>query len=48
LPEGVINSWVSIQNDFAVGAFDIVAGDIERLADRFLKSLRNVLSAALR
>jgi NAD(P)H dehydrogenase (quinone) len=48
LPEGVINSWVSIQNDFAAGAFDIVTGDVELLAGRAPKSLRDALSAALR
>jgi NAD(P)H dehydrogenase (quinone) len=48
LPEGVINSWVSIQNDFAAGAFDIVTGDVERLAGRAPKSLRDALSKALR
>jgi NAD(P)H dehydrogenase (quinone) len=47
LPENVINSWVSIQNDFAAGAFDIVTGDVERLAGRAPKSLRDALSAAL-
>ncbi len=48
LPENVINSWVSIQNDFAAGAFDIVTGDVERLAGRAPRSLRDALSAALR
>jgi NAD(P)H dehydrogenase (quinone) len=48
LPESAINSWVSIQNDFAAGAFDIVTGDVERLAGRAPKSLRDALSAALR
>jgi NAD(P)H dehydrogenase (quinone) len=48
LPENVINTWVSIQNDFAAGAFDIVTGDVERLAGRAPTSLRDALSAALR
>jgi NAD(P)H dehydrogenase (quinone) len=48
LPEGVINSWVSIQNDFAAGAFDIVTGDVERLAGRPPKSLHDALPEALR
>lgn len=48
LPEDVINTWVSIQNDFAAGAFDIVTGDVERLAGRAPKSLREALAAALR
>ena len=48
LPENVINTWVSIQNDFANGAFDIVTGDVERLASRTPKSLRDALAEALR
>jgi NAD(P)H dehydrogenase (quinone) len=48
LPENVIHTWVSIQSDFANGAFDIVTGDIERLAGRAPKPLRDALSAALR
>jgi NAD(P)H dehydrogenase (quinone) len=48
LPEGVINSWVSIQTDFAAGAFDIVTGDVERLAGRAPKPLHDALSEALR
>jgi NAD(P)H dehydrogenase (quinone) len=48
LPEGAINAWVSIQTDFAAGAFDIVTGDVERLAGRAPKSLREALSTALR
>jgi hypothetical protein len=48
LPENVINTWVSIRNDFAVGAFRIVTGDVERFAGRAPKSLRDALLAALR
>jgi NAD(P)H dehydrogenase (quinone) len=48
LPENMINSWVSIQTDFVAGAFDIVTGDVERLAGRAPKSLHEALSAALR
>ncbi len=48
LPENVINTWVSIQNDFAAGAFDIVTGDVELLAGRPPKSLHDALAAALR
>ena len=48
LPENVINTWVSIQSDFANGAFDIVTGDIERLAGRGPKPLRDALAEALR
>jgi NAD(P)H dehydrogenase (quinone) len=39
---------VSIQNDFANGAFDIVTGDVERLSGRASKPLREALSDALR
>jgi NAD(P)H dehydrogenase (quinone) len=48
LPESAINSWVSIQNDFANGAFDVVTGDVERLSGRAPKPLRDALAAALR
>jgi NAD(P)H dehydrogenase (quinone) len=48
LPEGVINSWVSIQTDFANGAFDVVTGDVERLSGRAPKPLREALADALR
>ncbi|HEX2555455.1 MAG TPA: NAD(P)H-binding protein [Microvirga sp.] len=48
LPEGVVDTWVSIQNDFAAGAFDIVTGDVERLAGRASTSLHEALSATLR
>jgi NAD(P)H dehydrogenase (quinone) len=48
LPENVINSWVSIQNDFANGAFDVVTGDVKRLAGRAPKPLREALADALR
>jgi NAD(P)H dehydrogenase (quinone) len=48
LPEAVIDTWVSIQNDFAAGAFDIVTGDVERLSGRAPKPLREALADALR
>jgi NAD(P)H dehydrogenase (quinone) len=48
LPEAVVNTWVSIQTDFAAGAFDIVTGDVERLAGRPPRSLHDALQAALR
>jgi NAD(P)H dehydrogenase (quinone) len=48
LPETVVNTWVSIQNDFASGAFDVVTGDIERLSGRAPKPLREALADALR
>jgi NAD(P)H dehydrogenase (quinone) len=48
LPVGVVNTVLSIQRSFAEGAFDIVTGDVERLAGRPPKPLRDVLSAALK
>ncbi|HEY6804855.1 MAG TPA: NAD(P)H-binding protein [Pyrinomonadaceae bacterium] len=48
LPTGVVNTVVSIQTAFAAGAFDILTGDVERLARRPPKPLRDVLAAALR
>jgi NAD(P)H dehydrogenase (quinone) len=47
LPEEVLNAVVSIQSDFASGAFDIVTGDVERLGGHPPKSLRDALSTAL-
>lgn len=48
LPAGVINTVVGIQVSFAAGAFDILTGDIERLAGRPPTPLREVLTAALK
>jgi NAD(P)H dehydrogenase (quinone) len=48
LPEDVLNVVVSIQNDFASGAFDIVTGDVERLSGRTPKPLREALADGLR
>jgi len=48
LPEDIVNAVVGIQNDFAAGAFDIVTGDVERLAGRPPQALRDVLSSALK
>jgi NAD(P)H dehydrogenase (quinone) len=48
LPEDVVNVVVSIQNDFASGAFDIVTGDVERLSGRTPKPLREALADGLR
>ncbi|MEB3422206.1 SDR family oxidoreductase [Salipiger marinus] len=47
LPEDVVSTVASIQRNFAEGAFDIVAGDVERLSGRAPKPLRDVLAAAL-
>lgn len=47
IPEDVVNTVVSIQRNFAEGAFDIVTGDVKRLSGRTPKSLRDVLATAL-
>jgi NAD(P)H dehydrogenase (quinone) len=47
LPEHVINAVIGIQRDFSNGAFDVVSGDIEKLAGRPPKALRDVLTALL-
>ncbi len=48
LPPMVVNVAISIQTSFAEGAFDIVTGDVERLAGRPAKPLREVLAGALK
>lgn len=48
LPAGAIETVVSIQASFAVGAFDILTGDVERLGGRPPKPLREVLARALK
>lgn len=48
LPDHVVNAVIGIQTDFANGAFDIVTGDVERLAGRPPKPLRDVLAASLK
>jgi NAD(P)H dehydrogenase (quinone) len=48
LPAGAVNTVVGIQESFAAGAFDIVTGDVERLAGRPPKSFRDVLAVALK
>ena len=45
LPDFVINTIVGIQQDFANGAFDVVTGDVEKLAGRKPKDLRDLLVA---
>lgn len=47
LPDTIVNAVVSIQKSFANGAFDVVTGDVERLASRAPKRLRDVLAANL-
>ena len=48
LPEDVINAVVGIQQDFASGAFDVVTGDVEKLAGHPPKDLRDLLAANLK
>ena len=47
LPDVVVNAVVGIQHDFVEGAFDIVTGDVEKLAGRPPRDLRDALRAAL-
>lgn len=47
LPADVVNTVLSIQSEFAAGAFDIVTGDVEHLAGRPPKALRDVLASSL-
>ncbi|KQM66540.1 MULTISPECIES: NAD(P)H-binding protein [unclassified Sphingomonas] len=47
LPDTVVNAVASIQKSFAAGAFDIVTGDVERLAGRPPQRLRDLLAAIL-
>src|SRR2546425_1359787 len=48
LPAQVVNTVISIQASFAEGAFDILTGDVERLAGRPSRPLRDVLAGALK
>ena len=48
LPAQIVNTVISIQASFAEGAFDVVTGDVERLAGRPPKPLRDVLAEALK
>jgi NAD(P)H dehydrogenase (quinone) len=48
LPDFVINAIVDIQQDFAAGAFDVVTGDVEKLAGRKPQGLRDLLVANLK
>lgn len=47
LEEVHINAFVDIEKSFVDGSFDIVTGDVERLAGRPPKSLRDVLTEKL-
>jgi NAD(P)H dehydrogenase (quinone) len=48
LPPAAVDIVAGIQANFAAGAFDIATGDVERLAGRAPKPLRDVLAAALK
>jgi len=48
LPAQIVNTVISIQVSFAEGAFNVVTGDVERLAGRPPKPLRDVLAEALK
>jgi NAD(P)H dehydrogenase (quinone) len=48
LPAQIVNTVISIQTSFAEGAFDILTGDVERLAGRPSTPLRDVLAGALK
>ena len=48
LPKPAIDTVASIQESFATGAFDIVTGDVERLAGRRPTPFRDLLAAALK
>ena len=48
LPDFVINAIVDIQQDFAAGAFDVVTGDVEKLAGRKPQDLRDLLVTNLK
>lgn len=47
LPELVVNVVLDIKRNFVAGAFDIVTGDVERLAGHPPTQLRDVLATAL-
>jgi NAD(P)H dehydrogenase (quinone) len=48
LPTSVVDILADIQASFAAGIFDIVTGDVERLAGRPPKSFRDVLAPLLK
>jgi NAD(P)H dehydrogenase (quinone) len=45
IPTDLANAIVSIQSDYAAGAYDIVTGDVQRLSGRAPRTLESVLSA---
>ncbi len=47
LPEGLVNAVIDIEKSFVAGAFDVVTGDVARLAGREPRALRDVLGASL-
>ena len=47
LPAVVVGAILSIQEKFVQGGFDIVTGDVERLAGRAPRALRDLLAGAL-
>lgn len=47
MPLEYIDALVDIEKSYVAGSFDIVTGDVARLAGRPLRSLHDVLSAAL-
>ena len=47
MPAEYVDPLIDIEKVFVAGMFDIVTGDIERLADRPARSLREVLSRQL-
>ena len=46
-PGVVVGAILSIQEKFVEGGFDIVTGDVERLAGRAPRALRDLLAGAL-
>lgn len=48
MPPQYLDAMIDIERDVASGAFDLVSGDIERLAARRPQTLRGVLMRRLR
>ena len=48
LPAPVVGAILSIQEKFVQGGFDVVTGDVERLAGRPPRALRDLLAGAFR
>ncbi|RTQ37682.1 SDR family oxidoreductase [Variovorax gossypii] len=47
IPQEYVDSMVDIEKHFLAGSFDIVTGDVEKLAGRTPRSLRDVLTTAI-